>query len=108
MNLRLVPGGDDVRNRWGRASTNLQYWDVNPIQDVHHIDGTVINLWTTTPPITSRIACTNVAGTFRLMMDGYLLRFIFGGVNGPGYYSTQDLQIESAFTYVSPPLRTCP
>lgn len=102
------PGGDDVRHRWGRMSTSLQYWDVNPVDDVHHIDGNHFNLWSTTPPITSWIACANIAGTFRLIMNGYLYRYVFGGVNGPGYYSQVDTKSDHAFTYVSPPLRTCP
>ncbi len=101
-----APGGQ-LFNTGGQGISVLQYFPSGGtpyIADV--LDTDIFALAGTTSPLTTWIACTNVSGSFRLYMDGYLYRYVVQ-MNGPGFWSQQDYLIDAKFAFVYEPLRTC-
>jgi len=68
---------------------------------------TDFNLLQTPSPMQAWLQCTNLAGSYRLGVVGYLKRLIIGGVNGPGGISTVQVLTDNVNFYVTNPV-PCP
>lgn len=100
--------GGDPADMYGKTTTTLQYWPGGgEVITAHHIETDVFSLSYYPSPNESRILCTNVSGSFRLIMNGYLYRLIIGGTWGSISWNQRDLQIDAEFAYVYTPLVTC-
>src|SRR5215207_2176265 len=106
MHLRVDAGRTDFQCWWaGRLALGL-FSSGAPSFSADYLDTNIFTLSGTTSPFSTWIACTNVAGSFRLYMDGYLYRYVVQ-INGPGFWSQQEVLTDAKFAFVSEPLVTC-
>lgn len=101
-----APGGQ-LFNVGGKADAFLQYWPSGgtPFFTDNWSTG-IFTLSGQTPPVSAWIACTNVSGSFRVYMDGFLYRYVVQ-INGPGFWSQQEHQSDAEFAFVGSPLVLC-
>lgn len=90
---------------------HLQFWDFfGPGQPtiVDHIETPRFLFSNVASPFRTWIQCSDNAGSFRAYMNGYLYKYIVGGLGGTGYWSLVESTGDAEFTYIYAADHPCP
>lgn len=105
-NYSWAVGGDPLHygGRWDAYLWRTDVWSIE--DEIHRIAFTFLGSPAPTPPESVWIKCA-VVGPYQITLNGYLLRYLYGGTWGSGQWTQVDNESDIDTAYVQDPV-PCP